>query len=261
MPTITLNQEKLFYALHQDKRATHNVVLLHGAGGNHLVWPAALRRLPRANVYALDLSGHGRSTGKGHANIAAYVQEVVQFIQALSLSNVVLIGHSMGGAVAQTIAIQQPPEATALVLIGTGAKLRVAPTILDQIVPNFEQAVSAINQFAWSATAPPEMVENGRELLMQTGPTVMHADFCACDQFDIRDQLALINVPVLIISGSADNLTPPKYGCFLADHIPKAQFVQLDGAGHMMMLEKPGETTEAIQAFLKAESRNQKAEE
>ena len=88
----------------------------------------------------------------------------------------------------------------------------------------------------------------------------MHHDFTACNQFDIRDQLSQINLPTLIIAGSEDKLTPPKNGRFLAEYIPQAQFKLLEGVGHMMMVEKPGETAEAIGDFLKAEGKNQKAE-
>ncbi|MCZ7666067.1 MAG: alpha/beta hydrolase [Chloroflexi bacterium] len=162
MPTLTLNQESIFYAHHTSSPARHNILLLHGAGGSHLVWPAALRRLPDATVYALDLPGHGRSTGTGYAQISEYAAVVSQFIEALGLTDVVLVGHSMGGAVAQTLALHPPPEVAALILVGTGAKLRVAPAILAQILPDFEQAVTTINQFAWSAAAPPQMVVRGQ---------------------------------------------------------------------------------------------------
>jgi pimeloyl-ACP methyl ester carboxylesterase len=250
MPTITLNHQPFFYALHRCPQTSHTIILIHGAGGSHLVWPAALRRLPEANVYAVDLCGHGRSAGDGYAQIEAYADEIVQFIKTSNLDKVILIGHSMGGAVAQIIALRHLPELAALVLIGTGAKLRVSPAILEQILPDFEQAVTTINQFAWSPAAPPEMVARGRDLLAQTSPTVLHNDFSACDQFDIRDQLTQINLPTLVIAASEDKLTPPKNGCFLADNIPQAQFTQLESAGHMMMVEKPAETAEAVAVFL-----------
>ena len=250
MPTITLNQLPFFYALHRSPQTDLNIILIHGAGGSHLVWPSALRRLPEANIYAIDLSGHGRSHGDGYAQIEMYATEIIQFIKHLDLDNVVLIGHSMGGAIAQTIALRHLPELVGLVLIGTGAKLRVSPAILDQVLPAFEQTTTTINQFFWSPSALPEMVARGREVLAQTSPTILHNDFTACDQFDIRDQLAQITVPTLVIAASEDKLTPPKHGRFLADTIPQAQFELLEGAGHMMMVEKPGETADAVKLFL-----------
>ncbi len=253
MPTITLNQQELFYALHQNSPASHNVILIHGAGGNHLVWPTALRRLPEANVYAVDLPGHGRSAGEGHAQIESYAAIVIQIIKSLALDNVVLAGHSMGGATAQIIALHHLPEVSAIVLIGTGAKLRVSPAILDQVLPNYEQAVTTMNQFTWAASAPPDMIARGHDMLAETNPRVMYNDLSACDQFDIRSKLAQIECPTLVIASSEDKLTPAKHGRFLADHIPQAQFILLENAGHIMMLEKPGETAEAVREFLTAE--------
>ena len=158
----------------------------------------------------------------------------------------------MGGATAQMIALHDLPEISALVLIGTGAKLRVSPAILDQILPNYEQAVITMNQFTWAASTPPDMVAHGQEMLAETNPRVMHNDLSACDQFDIRSKLAQIECPTLVIASSEDKLTPAKHGRFLADHIPQAQFVLLENAGHMMMLEKPRETIEAVSNFLAA---------
>jgi pimeloyl-ACP methyl ester carboxylesterase len=214
------------------------------------VWPAALRQLADATVYALDLPGHGRSAGEGCDSIEAYADTVMAFIDTLSLENIVLIGHSMGGAIAQTLALRHLSQLTALVLIGTSASLRVSDAILGQILPDFEQAIRTINQFAWAATTPTQMVDRGRDLLAQTAPTVLHNDFSACNLFDVRDQLSRISLPTLVVAGTEDKLTPPKNGRFLADHIPQAQFTLLEGAGHMMMVEKPGETAAAVALFL-----------
>ena len=71
MPYVTIAGERAFYAPYQDDvRGRRNLVLVHGAGGSHLDWPAPLRRLREANVYALDLPGHGRSEGTGHFQLA-----------------------------------------------------------------------------------------------------------------------------------------------------------------------------------------------
>ncbi len=250
MPVLTVLQHPVFFAHHRSENPLWNVILIHGAGGNHLVWPAALRRLPDVDVFALDLPGHGRAGEAGQATIDAYASTVIQFIDALDLSRVVLVGHSMGGAIAQTIAARKLPALSALVLIGTGAKLRVAPTILQGIQTDFEGAVTTINQFAWATETPQAMVAKGRALLAETSAKVLYQDFKACDQFDIRPRLTNILVPTLVISGTADNLTPAKYGRFLAEQIPQAQFKLLDGAGHMMMVEKPAETAECVTQFL-----------
>jgi len=86
---------------------------------------------------------------------------------------------------------------------------------------------------------------------LETGPDVLFGDFTACDQFDVMDQLEKIGAPTLVIVGSDDQLTPVKYAHFLAEHIAIASQLTVEGAGHMVMLERPSEVAKATQEFLK----------
>ncbi len=251
MPHITVHPHKLFFAqVGKQTAGRPSLVLLHGAGGNHLVWPGELLRLPDTAVYALDLPGHGRSTGPGYDTVTGYTNILADFLAACQLDEVVLVGHSMGGAIAQMLAARRHPAVKGLVLIGAGARLRVADAILSQILPNFEAAVDTINRFAWSSQTPPPIVAHGRSFLAHTQPEVMHGDFCACNGFDMSQELGQIHQPALVLAAENDLLTPPKYGRFLADHLPNCQFVLLPDAGHMMMVEQPTAVAEAIRRFL-----------
>lgn len=98
MVYVTVAGERAFYAFYQgDVQGKRNLVLVHGAGGSHLDWPAPLRRLKGANVYALDLPGHSRSEGTGRSSIAAYRDFLLAFLDALGLERATVVGHSMGG--------------------------------------------------------------------------------------------------------------------------------------------------------------------
>jgi pimeloyl-ACP methyl ester carboxylesterase len=81
-------------------------------------------------------------------------------------------------------------------------------------------------------------------------PEVFLADFTACDRFEMIGQLPLINLPVLVICGDEDRLTPPKYSSYLQQKLPRAELSVIEGAGHMVMVEKPGETNKAIGRFI-----------
>jgi pimeloyl-ACP methyl ester carboxylesterase len=83
---------KIYYQIHQDA-ADLPLVLLHGAGGNHLSWPPELRRLAGFRVYALDLPGHGKSPGRGQQSIEAYLIALRDWMQAVELHRAVFIGH------------------------------------------------------------------------------------------------------------------------------------------------------------------------
>lgn len=251
MPYAGLDTGKLFYALSRGPGAP-TLVLIHGAGGSHLHWPAELRRLPGATVYALDLPGHGRSDGPGCDTIAAYVTALVGFLDATGTERAVLAGHSMGGAISQMAALTHPGRVAGLVLVGTGARLRVAPAILDGILQDFDGAIDLVTRFAWAKEAPQELTRRGREMMAQTAPEVIHGDFVACDAFDVMQRLNEIDAPTLVITGTADLLTPHKYGAFLADHIPNARLVTVEAGGHMMALEQPVPVARAVAEFISA---------
>ena len=85
-------------------------------------------------------------------------------------------------------------------------------------------------------------------LAVPAGVTV--GDFQACDAFDIRDRLGEIQVPALVIGGSEDQMTPPKYADYLEAHLRRARRVRIEGAGHMVHAERPREVNEAIRGFL-----------
>lgn len=252
MPYAKVDDRSLFYGHSRGKRPDDpTLVLIHGAGGSHLHWPPELRRLPRATVLALDLPGHGRSDGPSCDSILDYVTALIGFLDATHTERAVLAGHSMGGAISQMTALNHPDRMCGLVLIGTGARLRVAPAILDGVLHSFETAIDLINRWAWADDAPEELIRRGRKTLVETPPEVLHGDYTACDGFDVMDRIDEIVVPTLIVAGTADRLTPHKYGTYLADHIPNSRLVTVEGGGHMMALEQPSVVAEAVAEFIK----------
>jgi pimeloyl-ACP methyl ester carboxylesterase len=250
MPFAQIGEQALFYTV--SRRGGPALILIHGAGGSHLHWPAALRRMPGATVYAVDLPGHGRSEGPGREHIEDYVADIVRFMDAVGVSRGVLVGHSMGGAIAQMTALMAPERVAGLVLVGTGARLRVAPALLDGILQDARGALALITEWAWGPEADPAMVARGRQMMARVNPRVVWGDFAACDRFDIRERVGEITAPTLVITGSEDRMTLPRFGQWLAERIPGARFVLVEGAGHMVMLEKPDQVASAVLEWLKA---------
>jgi pimeloyl-ACP methyl ester carboxylesterase len=156
----------------------------------------------------------------------------------------------MGGAIAQRLALDHPKLVSALGLIATGARLRVAPAILETVRDDFDHAVALVTRYSWGPGADNSLIELGREALEEAGPDVLLGDFRACDSFDVMDRLGEIEIPVLVVCGTADALTPVKYARFLAEHIPDAWLVTVEGAGHMVMLERPREVGQAVRQFV-----------
>jgi len=249
MPVVQVGGQRLFYTV--SGRGGPALILIHGAGGSHLHWPAALRRMPGATVYAVDLPGHGRSEGPGRERIEDYVADIIGFMDAVGVPRGVLVGHSMGGAIAQMTALMAPERVAGLVLVGTGARLRVAPVILEGLLQDARGTLDLITEWAWGPEAEPTIVARGRQMMARVHPRVVWGDFAACDRFDVRERIGEITAPTLVITGSEDRMTPPKFGQWLAERIPGARFVLVDGAGHMVMLEKPDEVARAIREWLK----------
>lgn len=250
MPRLETTAGGLFYTVKQGPMEGPTVLLVHGAGGSRLHWPPQLRRLPGSTVYTLDLPGHGQSGGSGCETVECYTEAVIAVLEAADVHGVIVIGHSMGGAIAQKLALDYPGWVSALGLIATGARLRVAPAILESIRDDFDHAVALVTRFAWAPDADQSLVELGLEALKETGPDVLFGDFLACDRFDVMDRLEEIDVPVLVVNGTGDRLTPVKYARFLAEHVRDARLVTIEGAGHMVMLERPDELGTAIQEFV-----------
>ncbi len=228
------------------------LVLIHGAGGLGLHWPPEVRRMVGERVLSLDLPGHGCSGGQGEATIAAYAARVEAWLDALNLDRAVFVGHSMGGAIALWIALEYPLRVAGLVLVGTGGRLRVHPMILELSARDarFERLVDHIIGQSFSAHAPPRLVDMARMRMAETSPKVLHHDFVACDQFDVMDQLGALKVPVQVICGREDVLTPEKYSHYLAEAIPRARLALIEEAGHMVMLEKPKQVADVILRFM-----------
>ncbi len=230
------------------------LVFIHGAGGSSLHWPPQLRRLPDLEVFALDLPGHGESPGPSTDTIAGKVEAVLRWKEAVGLGPCVFAGHSMGGAISMSLALDYAPEVAGLVLVGTGGRLRVHPDILSltNSQESYAQAVSSIMAWAFSDTADERLVALAGKRMLEVSHDVVHADFVACDHFDVLPRLGEIQCPTLVICGSEDRLTPQKFSQHLVDNLAQASMVVIDGAGHMVMLEQPEPVAAPIVEFMRS---------
>ena len=226
------------------------VLFIHGAGGGQYTWSFQEGFFEKHfNPIIIELPGHGESEGEGEREIGTYAEHVHGFLKALHLSKVFLVGHSMGGAIVQTMALRYPEVIKGIVLVGTGARLRVLPMILNEIRENFEETVKKINQFAYSRKVSPEMIEKGFIGMLRCQPEVVHGDFSACDRFDVMKEIEKINLPALILCGDEDELTPVKYSQFLQSKIKGSKLEVIPDAGHMVMMESASAFNEKIREF------------
>jgi pimeloyl-ACP methyl ester carboxylesterase len=238
MPSVVVNHEEIYYASKEGAFGAP-VILLHGANGTHKRWLAQVNALQHCSPYALDLPGHGLSTGSGRDSVAAYADVVAGFITALDFSQAVLAGHSLGGGIALWLALHRPEGVRGLVLLATGARLRVHPKILQAVKMGWPIPPDP------AADTTPEPPEDREPV-----DPVAYGDWVACDRFDVLNRLEAITCPTLVIHGSNDPRTPLKYATYMLEHIPNAQLVTIEGAGHNPMSDNPDEVNQAIQQFM-----------
>lgn len=240
-----------YYAYSQDEQHRLPVVLIHGAGGDHLHWPVQIRRLSGHRVYALDLPGHGKSNGHGLQKIADYGERVLGWMNAVQLSRAVVVGHSMGGAIALWLGVHHPDRLYGLGLVGTGARLPVNQVLIEETAheSTFNQAVKRITDWSFSPATDRKVIELAHQRLKEVRPGVLHGDFLACSRFDLTQETASINLPAVILCGKDDRMTPPEYSESLARKIKNSRLEIVPEAGHMVMIEQPARTAEIIRRF------------
>jgi len=247
------NAAGLYYFVHEaDNVARPPVIFIHGAGGTHLNWPPQIRRLAGQRIYAVDLPGHGKSEGLGRQTIHEYAGDILEFMKEVKLRAAIIVGHSMGGAIALSLALDHPGQVLGLGLIGSGAKLSVSPAILNALSSEatFRSAVHLITENSYGHGTDPRLKELGEQRMAETRSTVLNGDFLASDSFDVLAELHRIQAPTLILCGAEDRMTPLDRSRALQAGIPVSGLRILSNAGHMLMLERADAVENELMKFL-----------
>ena len=230
-----------------------SLIFIHGAGGNWTSWYLQRDYFSRDfNCFIMELPGHGTVQSQGAQEIKSYALWIRGALDELQVSNPFVIGHSMGGAVTMDLALRFPTFPKGLVLVGTGAKLRALPRILDEIEDDFAKTVEFICALSFAKDVPEEMLNVAIAEMLKNSPDVLYGDFSACERFDIMEEVEGINNPTLIICGDQDALTPVKYSRYLAERISGSRLEVIEGAGHMVMLERPKQFNKKVETFLRS---------
>ncbi len=228
------------------------LLMVHGAGLNHAQWQEQMTGLrDHANMIAVDLPGHALSAHHdGDQSIINYADTLAELAEELDSSQLIMAGHSMGGAVCLEFAMRHPKQLDGLILVNTGAKLRVQQELLQQIRDDYPAFIRHLTRNAISGDTADQVSEQFAELLMQSETDAVYNDFASCDSFDRLDEISKIACPALVISSDQDLMTPAKYGEFLADQLDQGQYALIEGAAHISPMEQPEAVNSAILEFL-----------
>ena len=224
------------------------VLFVHGAGGSGDNWTYQLAGIHGYNLIALDLPGHGRSEGSASDSIVGYREFVWSFAQALELKQFIIVGHSMGGAIALELALAHPEALQGLIIVDSGARLRVNPTVLE-VLAKGEHPLENI-KYRYSFNISQDILIKAAEEMKKVPTDVYLADFRACNEFNVMDRIQNIINPALVICGEDDQMTPLKYSEYLYKELPYSDLALIKDAGHMAMLEQPDQVNRAINNFL-----------
>jgi 3-oxoadipate enol-lactonase len=240
------------------------LVFVHGFTTTSEFWKEQAEDLSKSyRVIRINLPGHGASpspTSRSY-RIEDFVEDVARVFQDLSVDRAVLIGLSMGGIIAQKIAVKYPHLVKALVLVDTTSHGIGADATADAFLAavdkrGAEKAIQDLSDLSFGSSASPALVEWARREVIQTPEFVARAAIRSISDADTRSSLSQIKVPTLVIAGEEDRVTPPRESEILAKGISSSTLSIIPKAGHFSMLENPAAFNRILRRFLDELSRD-----
>ncbi|HVF53027.1 MAG TPA: alpha/beta hydrolase [Actinomycetota bacterium] len=258
-------------------------VFIHGSALRTDMWHYQLPGIGDHRLVFYDLRGHGRSVPKGDADFSIEVlaADLEAVIEESGLEEVVLVGHSVGGAVAMELCRRRPDlmgsVVCGLVLVTTSYRPLAETTgggaaiaqldrwirrplemmgpgsryvdRLRKIVRPSDALFIAVSMIGFGPAASAKQIDFTYDMLADTPSDVIFDLIKSYRDFDMRDYLDEIRLPVLVVGGSKDHITAPQASEYLAAHLPKAELRLLEGAGHMLMMERHREFNTMLERF------------
>jgi len=234
------------------------VVFCNSLGTDLRLWDKVVARLPEGlRLIRFDKRGHGLSTAPpAPYAMGALVRDAEALIDHLGLRDVVFVGCSIGGMVAQGLAVKRMDQVRAIVLSNTAARIGTTEMWQQRIEAVAASGVESLSDavmerwFSKDFRTEPEM-QVWRNMLSRT-PAAGYAGCCAAIAgTDFFTTTAGLTLPTLAIAGSEDGATPPDLVRETANLIKGARFHLIRGAGHLPMVEKPDEFSDTLIGFLK----------
>jgi pimeloyl-ACP methyl ester carboxylesterase len=234
------------------------LVFLHGSADSAQIWRLQLehfRNEGNRNVFAIDLPGHGQRPDifPSEVTVQDYARAVRAIIKhELQVDQPIIAGHSLGGAIALMMALEYHTELSGIVLIGTGARLRVLSTLLEGAKINPQETRQQLVEMATAPANRASVVPAVMTEQTTPGPMILYRDLMACHNFDVTSRLQEISVPTLIVCGEEDRLTPVKYSQYLHQQITSSTLHIIPQAGHYVMREQTEKLNQVIARWERA---------
>jgi len=237
-----------------------SIVFVHGAANDHSVWSLQSRYFAHhgRNVLAVDLPGHGRSTGAPLESVEAIAQWLVRVLDAAGVEHASLVGHSLGSLAVLEAAARAPARVDRIALLGPAVPMAVSEALMDAARGDDHVAYELI--VGWSHSAAGQLGGNpvpgmwmtgtALRLMERTRPGGLAVDLGACASYaNGLDAARALRCPALVVTGSRDLMAPAKSAEALIGALNGPRVVTL-ACGHAMMAEQPDEVLDALRAFL-----------
>ncbi len=252
MPHVNLGGESVYYdSSHELGGASPGarILFIHGPGADHRLFADQMRFFgPSQTPVALDLLGHGQSSGEALEDVPDWASFLEEFIDKLRLAPVVLVGHSLGGAIAIEYAIRHPRLVEGLVLIGTGITF---PWAADTAADLLEDPDGFLENHALRGLREPHLplpADALRSARAEQRPMSTIRDFVAAAKWDANSRLGSIQTPTLIIYGEDDPLVSQARQMLGA--IQHASFDTIPLSRHFPHLEMPDILNDSLNRFV-----------
>ncbi len=219
-------------------------MFIHGAGRTPASWGPQLARFEGALAVALP----GHPDGAPLHGTPAMADWVIAEMEGVP-GPLVMVGHSLGGAVALQVTLTRPDLVAGLVLVSTGARLPVPDDAIARIDLDFEAECARMVEQSWLHHEP-ELIRRGTNSVIAMGAESLRADYVAAREHDLRGRLGGLNAPALVVSGEEDPLVPTWLSEELADELPDSSLAVIAGTAHVPQLERPDTVDLLIAAFL-----------
>jgi len=234
------------------------VLFLHGFPLDHTNWLPVIEKLSGAGrLIAPDLRGFGQSDAPaGIARMSLFADDAAGLLDMLEVEKAVVVGHSMGGYASLAFYRKYPERVCGLGLVASQA----LPDNAERKAARYDSAKAVASQgsiFAASSlpekyTADPHLQDMIRKIILQTAPNgIVSALMGLAEREDSTSLLADIQAPVLVVAGAADQLIPVAVSRETAGKIHDVEYVEVEGASHMVMMENPEITAQAIRRLIK----------
>ncbi len=264
MPKVRVNGVQIYY---EEAGSGPAVLLIQGLGLSGRFWYRQVPALaPYFRVITLDNRGAGKSDKPDEPyTIRQMAEDARALLDHLRIARAHVIGASMGGYIAQELAISYPERVEKLVLLcthlGGPEYLAATQSLWREILNVFGLTLADIYRRGIRYSVTPEFFEGQKEVVEELvrmrleepqPPHAFQRQFAAATQFDARERASSIRAPTLVLAGAEDKVVPLEFVRKLAATLPKAQLKIIEGAAHLLFIEKAEEVNQAILEFLRA---------